>query len=531
MSVDKPDVKASVDLDSLDAATPARPKLKWSVLIPFSAVLCLTIALFTYITYSQHQLELAHQALRVSSSTQYLYQKGINDHAEILAATIESIVHEEAIEAALISRDRHRLQALSQEHFTHLQGKHGISHLYYSDAERINLLRVHKPDRFGDRIDRFTMLEAERTGMESFGMEIGPLGTFTLRFVHPWYVEEAGHSKLIGYVEVGMEVEHLFDEVEDMMDVAVVVLLEKALLQQQEWEQGVRMLGGVPDWQRFPALVTTLFRHEKVASHMLEQFAARGEEVILKPFDMNSGDASFRVVPVSIADVRNNHVGYAIAYMDITDQSLAARKQLLLALAIAIAVGITLFAFFYKLLDRTEQSLLRADCKLRELATHDGLTGLLNHRMFQMRLEGESQRASRYGKPLSLLMIDVDHFKAVNDNYGHHVGDLVLKRISKLITDQCRNIDTICRYGGEEIAVLLPETPLNEGVLAAERIRMHIAADEYKASENETLKVTVSIGVAAFPSHTVTATELAHNADKALYEAKEAGRNRDVAAS
>ncbi len=509
---------------------PEKPRLKWAILIPFIAVIITVVSLFSYTTYLQQQKDLDYEAERVSSSIQYLYEKGLMDHAEILAASAESIVHNEQLAEAFIRGDRQQLLELSRKQFSDYKAKYGITHWYYTGKDRVNLLRVHQPARHGDAIDRFTMLEAERSGTSFYGMEIGPLGTFTLRYVEPWYtVNRQGASSLIGYVEVGMEVEHLFDEIENMMDTGISIFIEKSLLDQSRWEEGVKMLGRVPDWDRFPNLVSTAFRQEKVSGPLLDQFASKGEGLRIAPADMSSGEVDFRVVPVSLRDVRKQHIGYAVAFMDITAKSLAARDQVIIALVFAMIVGLSLFGFFYRLLDSTEKSLIEADAKLRLMATHDGLTGLLNHRMFQSKLEEESQRASRYGKQLAMLMIDIDFFKKVNDSYGHNVGDVVLKRVGALIEDQCRNIDTVCRYGGEEMSVLLPETTLDEGVHAAERIRMHIEREAFEEAGVDGLKVTVSIGVSSFPDHAGTPIELAQSADKALYEAKEGGRNRVVA--
>jgi len=259
-------------------------------------------------------------------------------------------------------------------------------------------LRVHQPKRHGDSIARVTMLEAERTGAESHGMEIGPLGTFTLRLVHPWYVHDGASSTLIGYVELGMEVEHLFDEIENMIDVGISVFVEKSILQRERWEEGVRMLGRVPNWDRFPDLVSTAFRQEKISAPLLDQFARNGNSFTMKPKNMVDGEINFRVVPVSLKDVSKKHIGYAVAFMDVTAKSVAARNQVIMALVFSMVVGLGLFAFFYRLLSRTEYRLIEADKKLRAMATHDGLTGLLNHRMFQSRLEEESQRSARYDK-------------------------------------------------------------------------------------------------------------------------------------
>ncbi len=513
-----------------DDHPPAAPRLKLAVLVPIVSVVIAVVALFLYTTYRHEQQDLEREASRARSSIQYLYEKGIIDHAEILAAAAESIVHSELIAAALVRGDRQRLLELSRKMFSDFKAKYGITHWYYHGKDRVNLLRVHQPPRHGDTISRFTMLAAERNGAPSYGMEIGPLGTFTLRYVYPWYVHDGTVSSLIGYVEVGMEVENLFDDIENMLDVGISVFIEKSLLDRATWEEGARMLGRVPNWDRFPNLVSTAFRQEKISAPLLDQFADAERILDVTPTAMSSGDIEFRVVSVPLTDVREEHIGYVIAFLDITAKSMAAREQVIAAIAIAIVVGLALFVFFYRLIDSTERRLITADHKLRKLATHDGLTGLLNHRMFQLRLAEECLRASRYDREVTMLMFDIDFFKNVNDTYGHQIGDVVLKHVAKLISKQCRNVDAVCRYGGEEIAVLLPETSLAEGVHVGERIRMCIEADQFKASGIDGLKLTASVGASAFPTHAGTPDQLAQSADAALYRAKETGRNRVVAA-
>jgi diguanylate cyclase (GGDEF)-like protein len=160
--------------------------------------------------------------------------------------------------------------------------------------------------------------------------------------------------------------------------------------------------------------------------------------------------------------------------------------------------------------------------ELEELSRTDGLTGLLNHRRLQERLHEEFRRAQRHGDGLSLLMLDLDFFKDLNDRCGHQVGDRVLKAVSKLIVASVRETDLCARYGGEEFAVLLPRTQLNGALSVAERIWKGASAHPI---ENQ--KVTVSIGIACFPSGALKTPELlVRAADEALYRAKREGRDR-----
>jgi diguanylate cyclase (GGDEF)-like protein len=177
-------------------------------------------------------------------------------------------------------------------------------------------------------------------------------------------------------------------------------------------------------------------------------------------------------------------------------------------------------------------SLLRARLfeTTQRLATTDGLTGLLNHRTFQTRVDDHLAAAQRYGKKLSLLLTDVDHFKSVNDTYGHPVGDLVLRGVAKILQTEARTTDVVARYGGEEFAVVMPETDLAGALRTAERIREKVAQTLFQTDQGE-LKVTISIGVATFPDDGDAKAQIIELADGGLYHAKRTGRNRTVALS
>jgi diguanylate cyclase (GGDEF)-like protein len=157
----------------------------------------------------------------------------------------------------------------------------------------------------------------------------------------------------------------------------------------------------------------------------------------------------------------------------------------------------------------------------------DGLTGLYNHRYFQESLSGELLRSQRFDYPVSLLMIDVDHFKDYNDKYSHPKGDIVLKDISRILKESLRAYDIPARYGGEEMAVILPYTTQEQAMPVAERIRKNVAKYGFPGTgENEKVKVTISTGVSTFPLNAKTKSDLINRADQALYLAKSEGRNR-----
>jgi diguanylate cyclase (GGDEF)-like protein len=178
-----------------------------------------------------------------------------------------------------------------------------------------------------------------------------------------------------------------------------------------------------------------------------------------------------------------------------------------------------------------QDQLRRAQRDLVERSVTDALTGLKNRRFFDERLQEEFCRAHRYADPVSLIMIDLDHFKVVNDRHGHPTGDAVLRDAAAVVRASIRDPDICCRYGGEEFAVILPKTHLPGALAVAERIRRALGAKAYDVPAASpggpaTLRVTASVGVAFFPSKDVVAHgHLLRFADEALYQAKRAGRN------
>ncbi len=161
-----------------------------------------------------------------------------------------------------------------------------------------------------------------------------------------------------------------------------------------------------------------------------------------------------------------------------------------------------------------------------EQARRDSLTTLYNHRAFQELLVLELARAQRHGTPVSLLMLDIDHFKQINDTLGHQAGDAVLRQLASLLQDSARNIDQVCRYGGEEFMLILPMTSTSEALHAAERLRTLVSEQEFACSPGVYRRLTVSAGVASYPLHAQTQAALIACADAAMYAAKQAGRNR-----
>ncbi len=167
--------------------------------------------------------------------------------------------------------------------------------------------------------------------------------------------------------------------------------------------------------------------------------------------------------------------------------------------------------------------------ELFRLAKIDGLTNIYNHRHFTESLDNELERAQRYNRELSLLMIDIDHFKKINDSFGHRAGDHILKNLARIFVSRSRRVDYVCRYGGEEFAIILPEVDVMGAFKFASMLKETVASHKFIFEKDE-IPLTISIGVSDIMEGIQSADDLVESADRRLYLAKKRGRNRVVSA-
>ena len=177
---------------------------------------------------------------------------------------------------------------------------------------------------------------------------------------------------------------------------------------------------------------------------------------------------------------------------------------------------------------KTGQRIIELEESLKEQAIRDPLTGLYNRRYMEEILGREIKRAERKGSEIGLILADIDHFKKINDSYGHQAGDLVLKIIGKFLLENVRGGDVVCRFGGEEFLLILPEASKQATVARAEKLCRDVRDCQIEYRNRQIGPISFSAGVSSFPQHGDTTDKLVHSADMALYEAKEAGRDRVV---
>lgn len=229
-----------------------------------------------------------------------------------------------------------------------------------------------------------------------------------------------------------------------------------------------------------------------------------------------------------MGDVRG---GISVTF-DITDIKKDMLFNKILVAVLSVITGVALISIVIGLIARLSRKLTTAYQTIEQMAITDELTRIYNRRYFHIRLDQEVSRSKRYRHPISLVMLDIDYFKMVNDRYGHQVGDGVLTRVAAIVKEATRKADVVSRYGGEEITVILPETNNENAVLCAEKIRAAIEKEDFEQMPGHFFKVTVSLGISWREKVTgdekKEAIQLIKAADDALYDAKKSGRNKVV---
>ncbi len=319
-----------------------------------------------------------------------------------------------------------------------------------------------------------------------------------------------GHECQILTARSGDEAVALFDELERQGELIAVVIADQIM----PGMKGAELLEIVD--RRFPTTTKILLTGQAGLDAVVDAInRAHLDQYIGKPWDETQ---LLLGVESLLRQYRLVHENQRLI------ASLSAKNQALLEMNRELEA---------KIHERTYE-LADANTRLAQLALTDGLTGLYNHRHFHERLGLEVERSQRNGLPLSLVMIDVDRFKQLNDTYGHPAGDEVLRQLARVLTDTRRANDVVARYGGEEFAVILVDTAKITAGRVAERIRERVA--EHDISEavaavgkgRARLSITISLGVATFPEDGADAGALVRAADNALYAAKRAGRDRIV---
>jgi diguanylate cyclase (GGDEF)-like protein/PAS domain S-box-containing protein len=329
--------------------------LKRRILIPLAVVIVLTVAAFSIATVWHVQSAIDREAEAQVHFAAQNYRGDIEEDARHLAALLELITNDAAIRRAFEQRDREALLQLATPYYRPLNQTLHTTHFYFTAPDRSNLLRVHNPPRHGDRIDRYTTLQAERSGRLTYGVELGVLGTFTLRVVKPWFHQGA----LIGYVELGEEVDHIVERLRRTLNIGLFVFIDKAQLDREEWESGMRMLGRQSQWQQYPdhILVNAPLSAESIPSPLERQLQHSEQIALNQTLDISLPSEYYKATFLPLEDAQGERVGMMLLMSPQKHWFIHGRNTIIGAALFFLFIGGGVFILFYRLADDTENAL------------------------------------------------------------------------------------------------------------------------------------------------------------------------------
>ncbi len=332
------------------------------LLIPLSTVLFLLVAGFGIILIKLQYRNLDQSCQQTLKTTSAQLKKSLANQSEELSALGQVLVNENKLRGSLKAQDRERLLAEYKPLFAQLREHYGITHFYFHSPGRINLLRVHKPETYGDRIERYTALEAERTGITVSGIELGPLGTFTLRAVRPVFDGGA----LLGYLELGKEIEDALAGIHAEPDLELAVAIRKTALHREQWQKGMKMLGRDADWDRYPDVVfiySSLPHFPSACDRFVDEEGHIHRTVNV---ETEFNDKQWRVMVSPIEDVSGAAVGDLIVLYDISQEKKTLNQLLAIVPGGALVLFSALMCFLYIVLRRTDLGIQKQQTELAE---------------------------------------------------------------------------------------------------------------------------------------------------------------------
>jgi len=331
------------------------------LMIPLAAMLLLLIGTFGFLLVKQQKDNLNQYSLDKLKTASADMKTILAEQSQTLEALGQVLIQDPRLRAALKASDRKRLLADYQAVFTKLKADHGLTHFYFISTDRVCLLRVHKPEKHGDLIDRFTMLEAKRSGRTAAGIELGPLGTFTLRSVQPVYDGNA----LIGYLELGKEIEEILNYLHKKDNIDITVVIHKDALHRATWETGMKMLNREADWSYFTSdvlIYSSLPRFPVELEHFIGKGRHKHNQVSRE--EVFSGQP-WKISVIPLLDVSGTDVGDMLILYNISAAKASYHQVMIIAIGAGLLILGLLFGFLFILLGRIDRSIIIQHTALR----------------------------------------------------------------------------------------------------------------------------------------------------------------------
>ena len=493
-----------------------RPVMR-AVLMPLVLFCLLLLAVTTALFNHLQSYAVEQRAEATLSDLEFRLWRAIESQSDTLTAIEELIAERPELQAMLQQQNRSALLQAFASYYRDLRRQLGITHFYFHAPDLTNIARLHRPARFGDQINRITALGSRDNQATVSGMELGVMGTFTLRVVTP---VRTGQD-VLGYIELGTEVEDIAAMATGDTGVHWAAFIYKRLVRALDWQEGMDMLGRRHDWQTFNDVVLINESGSLPASwqpYMNQN--PDGYKGPLPSFD----ERSWFTGQVSFPDVSGRDVGYSQFFIDVSHYRDQVATTAYIVYAGIVVLILVAAAFLYLLLRRADQNLSFRLHQLHNLAFTDPLTLLPNRELFADRLSHALNVAGRSGRHVAVMFLDLDDFKSINDSLGHSAGDELLVDVARRLNACIREGDTLARQGGDEFALVVENLSDEHQVVAVadhiiEALKAPVVINQQEVSTG------VSIGISMYPQNGQTPEELMRNADAAMYMAKASGKN------
>ncbi len=416
-------------------------KLKQKILIPF----LLSIIILVGISISGvHYLMRTEIEILTKDKTDFIFNEfelKKNKEIELMTATILTLQHNIGLQKIWIEKDRNKLLRVASDLFENIKKNTNITHFYFHDTSRINYLRVHKPNMYGDLIERYTLRDARDLKSITSGIEIGTRGTFTLRVVSPWYIK----NELIGYVELGEEIGAIVEQVHKIAGVELFVLYNKNFIDKNKFEKGMEVLKKNGNWSRFKNWVMLYSTQNWIPKIFKKYDVERISESIVKNYKFKYLDNEYIVKSVKILDAGEREVAEMLILTDSTLQFKNMRSISYLISGIALLIGLILFIIFYLVLRQTEKSMFDAQQRIleetakREKIQKEHVQELLNEHKKLLDSESRFQTIVTHSVPI-IFVFDTEGIIQLSEgkmlsNLGLKPGEVVGQNVFELYKD------------------------------------------------------------------------------------------------
>ena len=346
--------------------------IKALLIIPLGLTILILLATSIIALHKLHDHHINQESRKSLNELNQLFQMELNEDADKLAGIIEFLQKDKDLQNAWLARDRQSLLGYALPIFEGIRSRHHVTHFYFHSLDSVNFLRVHKPKRHGDHIDRFTMKQAASSGKDSWGIELGPLGLFTLRYVYPWQID----GKLVGYIELGEDIEMLTPELANLSGSQLIFLIDKSYLNRADWEQGMEMLRQTGNWDQYANFIISHRSMKKVPPKVNEFLGklqdCKSIEHRQLNFNASLDKHKYRVDFLPLIDAGGQDIGDIIVLKDITELQASLNRLLISGTGISGAVGIFLLVFFYMHVARIERRVkLVKPLELKNQEMHD----------------------------------------------------------------------------------------------------------------------------------------------------------------